>query len=309
MHTVHSDGEWTVEGLADEARRLKLDFIGITDHNTMSHHREINEQNAKNSFPLILRGEEVTTYGGHANAWGLKTGKWLDFRVEPGDSQHISKIASAAHEQGAVISINHPFALCTGCNWSYQPAVSSFDAIEVWNGTWDPTDEQALRWWDGLLQKGMRITGLGSSDSHRPSNQLGLPTIHVGAPTLSEEDILSGIQGGCIYVTGRDSALRIAFTAQRPGERNLVYGIGELMRLKSPGRIRLSISVRDLPSGSSLKLISQQGQLREFTAAGSAINESIELTCTKDSYYRLEARSPSGQMIAFTNPIYVKIDH
>ena len=41
MHTVHSDGNWTIAELISSARNNGLDFIVITDHNTASHHEEI----------------------------------------------------------------------------------------------------------------------------------------------------------------------------------------------------------------------------------------------------------------------------
>ncbi|HEX8189580.1 MAG TPA: hypothetical protein VF586_14585, partial [Pyrinomonadaceae bacterium] len=68
MHTVHSDGDWTVPELAAAARRTGLDFIFVTDHNTASHHAEVDKADDGSPRPLVMRGEEVTTYGGHANA-------------------------------------------------------------------------------------------------------------------------------------------------------------------------------------------------------------------------------------------------
>ena len=50
MHTVHSDGDWTVSSLMDAAVAAELDFIAITDHNTYSHHlRSISENDATDS--------------------------------------------------------------------------------------------------------------------------------------------------------------------------------------------------------------------------------------------------------------------
>ena len=144
MHTVHSDGDWTIPELISSARNIGLDFIFITDHNTASHHPEIDYFRAVSKQPLVLRGEEITTYGGHTNAWGLPSGTWIDFRVRPGDIAAMSKIAAQVHRSGALISINHPFASCGGCAWSYDAAARGFDGIEVWNGTWDQTDEQAV---------------------------------------------------------------------------------------------------------------------------------------------------------------------
>ena len=41
MHTVHSDGVMTVPELARFAAGRGLDFIAVTDHNTISHHAEL----------------------------------------------------------------------------------------------------------------------------------------------------------------------------------------------------------------------------------------------------------------------------
>ena len=40
-HTVHSDGAMTVPELAAHAVARGLDFVAVTDHNTVSHHREL----------------------------------------------------------------------------------------------------------------------------------------------------------------------------------------------------------------------------------------------------------------------------
>jgi hypothetical protein len=96
MHTLHSDGDWTVQGLAAAAREAGLDFISVTDHNTSSHHEDVDKADAGSGRPLVMRGEEVTTYGGHANAWGLPAGAWVDFRVRPGDAAGMSAVAARA---------------------------------------------------------------------------------------------------------------------------------------------------------------------------------------------------------------------
>jgi hypothetical protein len=86
IHTVHSDGDWTVAELFSSARNGGLDFISITDHNTSSHHAEIDLLRSFAKQLLLVPGEEVTTYGGHMNVWGLPSGSWVDFRAQPGDN-------------------------------------------------------------------------------------------------------------------------------------------------------------------------------------------------------------------------------
>jgi len=115
MHTVNSDGDWTVPQLIAAAGSARLDFISITDHNTFSHHAEIDRLARDQTNLLVIRGEEITTYGGHANAWGLPANALIDFRVAPGDREAMARVAAETHRRGALISINHPFAACAGC--------------------------------------------------------------------------------------------------------------------------------------------------------------------------------------------------
>lgn len=74
-HTVHSDGTLTVGELACLAASRGLDYLAVTDHNTVSHHPELPAAGA-HAGVLLLPGQEVTTDLGHANVFG-DTG-WID---------------------------------------------------------------------------------------------------------------------------------------------------------------------------------------------------------------------------------------
>jgi hypothetical protein len=306
MHTVHSDGDWTIAELISNARNAGLDFIVITDHNTASHHAEIDRAGADAQQPLVLRGEEITTYGGHANAWGLPSGKWIDFRARPGDATRISNIATHAHRAGALISINHPFALCGGCAWSYGAAVPDFDAIEVWNGAWDQTDEQAVTMWDKVLQGGRRITAIASSDSHRPTNPIGQPTTHVATKDLSQTSLLSAIRQGRAYLTSEPKGPVVTFEAATSKRRSR-FGIGDEMRLSGPATIRFFINSESAPSDATISLIANGQVVRKFPAKTDVEPQMIEIECRHDSYFRLEVRDKTNALLALTNPIFVKI--
>lgn len=323
MHTVHSDGDWTVPALAEAARAAGLDFISVTDHNTASHHAEVDGANANSQSPLVMRGEEVTTYGGHANAWGLPAGAWVDFRVRPGDAAGVSAVAARAHRLGALISVNHPRALCGGCDWSYGDAVREFDAVEVWNGEWDGTDEAALKLWDGLLQRGLRMTAVGSSDSHRAQNPIGRPTMHVAAEGLTQASLLNSVRRGRVYLTDEAPGLPVEFEAA-PGDLGLRHaagartGVGGEIRTAAPGTLiffvrvgvaPLSLEAPPLPSpvprGTPVSLVSGGRVIRTWPA--DSLTEVFEIECERDGYYRLEVRDREGKMLALTNPIYVKV--
>ncbi len=277
------------------------------DHNTLSHHADI--ARLPSDGALVLRGEEVTTYGGHVNAWGLPANTLIDFRVQPGDGAQMSKVVGKIHGFGALASINHPFALCGGCSWSYDRAARSFDSIEVWNGAWDQTDERALQWWDELLRGGRRITAIGSSDTHRRANPLGHPTTHVFASDVSrEEPLLQAIREGRVIVTSEPARPMISFTVEAvQGKARIRHNVGEELALNTAGLIRFRIAAQSAPDGAIAALISQSGELRRFVLRPNREEVSFEHHIQTSAYFRVEVRDRTGGMLAFTNPIYVSI--
>ena len=78
-----------------------LDFVAVTDHNTVSQHACLGPLSARYGVTL-LPGQEVTTELGHAGVLG-DTG-WIDFR-EP-----AAAWLTAAESAGGLMSVNHPFA-------------------------------------------------------------------------------------------------------------------------------------------------------------------------------------------------------
>jgi len=308
MHTVHSDGNWTIGELISSARNTGLDFIVITDHNTASHHEEIARLSKGSGQPLVLRGEEITTYGGHTNAWGLPEGAWIDFRTLPGDTSRISKIAAQAHRAGALISINHPFALCGGCSWSYDASARDFDSVEVWNGPWDFTDEPALKMWDKILQSGRHITAIASSDSHRPDTPIGQPSTHVAMPVLSQQALLKALRGGHVFLSDGSGSVVLSFEAE-PATRKTRSraAIGDQVRLLVPGKVRFFVKVKSAPTDATVSLISNGEVIRRFDAKPDGEPQVIEIDCRRDAYFRLEVRARTNVMLVLTNPIYIKI--
>lgn len=303
LHTVHSDGEWTVAQLLTAATEADLDFICITDHNTSSQHAAIDDLKLTGNNPLVIRGEEITTYGGHANAWGLPKDGLIDFRVQPGKQTSMSRVVSRAHQQGALISINHPFADCSGCNWSYGPDLDGFDAIEVWNGLWDGADDWALTFWDELLQKGKRITAVASSDSHRAVNPLGQAAIHVAiSGALSENAVLRSIREGRAYLTSRSTAPVVTFEAATDDRK---YSIGDVIPIAGSHRILFKLGVSALTQPATIFLISDGKIVRTFQSPTAGNSEYIDLNVDHSTYFRLEIRDHNGDMLALTNPIFV----
>lgn len=305
-HSFHGDGSWSVKGILDSATSNQLDFVALTEHNTFAHHLEIDAY-AKN-YPnlLILRGEEVTTYGGHINIWGLPSGKWVDFRVLPNLESSARQIANEAHQLGAIASINHPTMKCGGCNWTYDSNWETLDSVEIWNATWDKDDEEALRIWDGFLQKGRYITAVGSTDSHQPPYEpstyptnltIGNPTVFVSAKKLDQNNLFKGIKNGRVFVTER-SQYTIKFTA------NKKYTIGDKIKFPPNKNINLEILANGFPSTSNIFLIADGKILYQWKSIGEEFFRKSLIVPNKYSYIRIEVRNDDRKMLGFTNPIY-----
>ena len=191
-HSEHSDGTNSIAEIARHAKLLGLDYLAITDHNTISHHAEID---ARRWPVLLVPGEEVTTYTGHANVWGLR--EWADFRFTTDDEIH--RLLRWVDERGRSISINHPKSV--GPPWRF--ADPGFAVREVWQAPWRWYNWESVRDWDALLAEGRRITPVGGSDSHwvppaepMHPHTIATPTTWLLCESRSESAILDAIRAG-----------------------------------------------------------------------------------------------------------------
>ena len=101
----------------EDAARRGLDFIALSDHNTVSQANDIRELQPYFDRLLLIPAREVTTFQGHANLFG--TVEPLDFRLGSAtvpDWNALLRQVAALH---GVFSINHPNRpndeTCMGC--------------------------------------------------------------------------------------------------------------------------------------------------------------------------------------------------
>lgn len=198
-HTCHSDAEGTVEELWGAARAKGLHFLAITDHNTVSHLSAVRELSKERA--LILPGQEVTTYKGHANVFGLWD--WVDFRCKT--DKDIKNICEFVHKRNGIFSINHP--KINGPNWEFSMNFA-FDCIEVWQSFWHLNNSESLALWDSLLRQKRKVLALGGSDAHprrvdhgRLLEWLGCPTVWVYTKDASLEGLFQAIKRGHISIS------------------------------------------------------------------------------------------------------------
>ena len=147
-HTFYSDARGSPEDLVAIAKDRRLDFLTVTDHNTHSHHRKLAELSSNNL--LLIPGEEITTYRGHANVWGVAG--WTDFRIE--QDEDLDVLIDHVHARGGLFSVNHPKAIpnCLGCDWEYKVPAAT-DSLEAWQGPWAFQNWESLARYDTCYSK------------------------------------------------------------------------------------------------------------------------------------------------------------
>jgi PHP domain len=212
-HTVHSDGAMTVPELACFAISRGLDFIAVTDHNTVSHHAELPSATRRYGITL-LPGQEVTTAYGHAGVLG-DTG-WIDFRHDPDDW------LAATERGGGLMSVNHPIA--GPASWLRQMRRRP-PLVEVWHWSWlDLSWTTPLAWWQAWDPAAIPV---GGSDWHRHGSDAppGTPTTWVECAGSEPDAILDGLRAG-----------RVAVSAERDGPVLLRHD-GELVAVDADGLV------------------------------------------------------------------------
>jgi hypothetical protein len=211
-HTVHSDGAMTVPELAAFAVRRGLDYLAVTDHNTVSHHAELPLASARYGITL-LAGQELTTASGHANVFG-DVG-WIDFRG-PADDW-----LGAAERSGALMSVNHPIAGPVAWLHSMERRPP---LVEVWHWSWlDLSWTIPLSWWQAWDPTAIPV---GGSDWHREGSDAppGQPTTWAEVPASALEGLGAAVPGSDAPVVADPAAIlaalragRVAISATRDG--------------------------------------------------------------------------------------------
>jgi hypothetical protein len=233
-HTVHSDGVMTVPELARFAAGRGMDFIAVTDHNTVSHHAQLPAAGAAHGITL-LPGQEVTREAGHANAFG-DVG-WIDFR-EPPDSW-----LEACEQAGGLLSVNHPYG--GQVSW-VAPMKRRPPLLEVWHWSWlDTRWTTPFAWWMAWDPNAIPI---GGCDWHQPGNDAppGSPTTWVESEASDPDAVLAGLADG-----------RTAISASRDGAVLLRLG-DEFVASEGDGTILVG------PDGPRARV---RGALAKFPAA------------------------------------------
>lgn len=307
-HTIHSDGYNTVAELAAQGRDRGLDFFAVTDHNTISHFDDV--ARASTSDLLIFPGEEITTYHGHANAWGIDG--WVDFRCE--DVETARRVMDDVHERGGRFSVNHPKQ--HGPPWLFTD-LRGYRFMEVWGAPWRWFNWESLEYWLQHLDEGRRLIAVGGSDVHsiapavwRQPNGLGEPCtwIYCQGP-LDEATVLDTLDSGRVFVSEGWSGPFLELTADLDGNGALQSMMGDVVERRE-GRAKFRLRYFG-PVDKKLRVYRNRELVWEAVAPSEEHAEEFELDIEGErTYVRAEAcgfrgRPDRGEVVhAMTNPVF-----
>ena len=122
VHTTHSDGALDIAGVVEESRAAGLDFLLVTDHNTLA----AKPQEGYHGDLLLIVGTEISTDSGHVLAFGFDPPAYRFPR-------RALDVLRDIHDLGGVAIVAHPTSPRQGLEWS-DPALPGAWGIEVLNG-------------------------------------------------------------------------------------------------------------------------------------------------------------------------------
>ncbi len=176
-HTVESDGSLTCQELTEYLAADHVDAFAITDHNTTSGQKKIEQLLEEKHYPIsLIRGMEYTTYFGHILCLNLaKYVSWSSI-----DQHRPELLFEAAREKGALVGIAHPFSygdpFARGCRFEMTISdYSKVDFIEIFNNP-EPlheVNERGTNLWMSLIFSGYQITATSGMDLHNRAKLAG----------------------------------------------------------------------------------------------------------------------------------------
>jgi len=325
-HSTYSDGGGTVDQVLSAAGETGIDFLILTDHNTLDA-REAGYERWHDDLLLIV-GDEVSSRHGHCLALGTDT--------HVNHRQTASSVLSDISSQSGDAYIAHPHGryrpllMLRDHSWKAWDA-GTFTGIELWSymfdwattfhysrflGHYNDPDAQirgpapeTIAKWDELFQV-RRVVALGGVDAHARKFPL-LPIVvfpyrqsfqtvrtHILCPTeltkTAEVDIATTLQ------TISNGACFLCFdgladgTGTRFGSTDGDLTMGEEAVYQDETELGIK-----LPREAEISMIKDGRAVDKVTAT-----EYTYRACDA-GVYRVEARI-SGRPWLFTNPIYLR---
>jgi hypothetical protein len=325
MHDAHSDGSCQSQSgkrvpcplykTVESAAQRGLDFIAISDHNTISQFDAVRELQPYFDNLLLLPAREITTFLGHANVYG--TTQFIDFRLTSSYEPDVNDLLAQVEKLHAMFSINHPGLpsgeSCMGCGWTAPNTdFSRVNAIEIVNGDLREGPGSGLSFWEKQLNNGFRITGIAGSDNHDADlpqdarSAIGRPITVIYANELSERALLAGTRAGHVFVDTEGTKDRAIEFDVKTQSSNASMGDS----ISAPLNQAVHFTVRMIALRGAHPEIIEDGQRTDLMDKSPfrELDQSKEFDLISDGkrhWFRMDVRSSGGSLLIVSNPIYL----
>ena len=205
IHSVFSDGEESLDRLAETLRLAGMSFAAVSDHAEVFDDRRMEEyvllcRALSSSSFVVIPGLEFALHGGDIHILGYGITRRVRFKSAEG-------LVDGIHEAGAIAVLAHPPFGSINILGSVR---AKLDGIEVWNGRYDGTHApradsfQLLRRIRSLNPKAVAYCGI---DLHKAA-QLRKPVfIELEADRIDRDTILATLRTGNFTVNGSNIAI------------------------------------------------------------------------------------------------------
>jgi predicted metal-dependent phosphoesterase TrpH len=192
-----------VDDVIEEAKKIGLDGICLTDHNYIWDKARVATLSEKHDF-LILRGNEITTDQGDMLVFGLETPIHGIIKLEElkGMVSEAEGFIIAAHPFRGFLLFGSGKLGLTPQSAMKRPLFRWVDGIEVLNSKVTEKENRIAR----EVAEELGLLGTGGSDAHQVS-EIGLCATRFGAKINDERDLVEALKGGkCSPVAFRRSS-------------------------------------------------------------------------------------------------------
>ncbi len=334
-HSSHGIGAEDVGDLVRRAEKSRLDFLAITDRDTLA--PAFDEEFKSKSVVLVPAMEWGTEERGVALLFAPRT-----MPGPAGSAAEAQAMVYRVQAQGGIVAIAHPCFSVAPWQWG----LAHVNAVEAWCRDWREVpplwpgrlDEQAREiggngraihaigfaaatgghsangqgaiFWDFELTRGLKAAVIGGSNTSSPKVPMGRPLTYVFAEQKSLNGILDGLRRGRTYVTSGPDGPQVTFWADWNNDGSIEAGIGGFVPFGITSRFL--VHVRNA-AGKRLEVLLNGYPIRSTKIPGNELTFAFVDFPESYAAYRVRIVEPPQKtgfgnldILAMTSPIYAQ---
>lgn len=178
-----ADSHMSLKDAVDQGKKLGLDGICITDHDSLEIREEAEKYSKKTGYPIFV-GVEILTYEGDIVVFGIDE--------VPDRMLHVWELLDIIEKNNGVAIAAHPYRKNNrGLEDGIKDVYERLDGIEVLNGN-TPID---LNTEANNISVALNLGRVGASDAHH-KHEVGRYATKFNKKITSVEELIDEIRGG-----------------------------------------------------------------------------------------------------------------